>query len=107
MAVIPAQEMNRLAFRLLELLGREIDGVQDEDQFGRWLRCRQRVVQGAYRCRLAVIEKSKIPGREVRSRVPCRICHDHLNGEKAFALSGTRAAKGGQWFLRNGRIPQR
>lgn len=65
MAVIPAQEMNRLAFGLLELLGREIDGVEDEDEFGRWFRRRQRVVQGAYRCRLAVIEKSEIPGREV------------------------------------------
>jgi hypothetical protein len=103
MAVIPAQEMNRLAFSLPELLGREIDGVEDEDQFGR----RQRVVQCANRCRLAVIEKSKIPGREVRSRVSCRICHDDVDGEESFALSGTRAAKGRQWFLRNGRISQR
>jgi hypothetical protein len=107
MAVIPAQEMNSLAFGLPELLGREIDGVEDEDQFGRWFGRRQRVVQGANPCRLAVIEKSEIPGREVRSRVPCRICHDDVNGEEAFALSGTRAAKGRQWLLRNSRISQR
>jgi len=100
--------MNNRAFGPRELPGREIDSVEDEDQFGRWFgRRRQRVVQGANLCRLAVVEKGEIPGCEVRNRVPCRVRYNQVDAEEAFPHDGIVGAEGGQWLLRNGRISQR
>ena len=107
MSAILAQEMNNCAFGLRELRGRETDRVEDEDQFRRWFGRRQRFVQGANLCRLAVVEKSEIPGRQVRNRVPCRICHDDVDAEEAVSHDGIGGAQGRQLLLRKRLIPQR
>ena len=99
--------MSNRAFGLGELLGREIDGVDDEDQLGRRSGRRQRVVPGANLCRMAIVEKSEIRGREVRHWVPCRIRYNQIDGEEAIPNDGITGAQVRQWLLRNRRILQR
>jgi hypothetical protein len=96
--------MNNRAFGLRELLGREIDGVEDEDQLGRWYERLSRFAHGANLCRLAVVEKNEIPRREVRNRVPCRVRYNQVDAEEAVPHDGIGGAQGRQWLLRNGRI---
>ena len=99
--------MSDRAFGLRELLGREVDGIEDEDQLGRWFRRRQRLTEGANLCRLAVVEKSEIPGHEVRKGIPGRIGHDTIDGEEAFVHDGIGDAEGRERLLCNGRIRRR
>jgi hypothetical protein len=99
--------MGNRAFGLRELLGRQIDGVENEDQLGRRFGRRQRVVQGADLCRLAVVEKDEVRGREVRNRVPCRICHGDVNGEEALVHDGIGGGQGRERLSCFGRISQR
>ena len=68
---------------------------------------RQGVVEGANLCRLAIIEKGEIPGREVRNQVTCRIGHDDVNGEEALVHDGIGGAQGRERLLRSERISQR
>jgi hypothetical protein len=106
-AVIAPQEMNNCALGLRELRGREIDGLEDEDQLGRWYGRLPRFVHGANLCRLAVVKKSEIPRLEVRNRVPCRVRYNQVDAEEAIPHDGIGGAQGRQWLLRNGWISQR
>ena len=99
--------MNNRAFRLRELLGREIDGVEDEDQLWRWYGRLQRVVHGANLCRPSVVKKSEIPRREVQNRLSCPVRYNQVDAEDAIPHDGIRRAQEGRGLLRNGLISQR
>jgi hypothetical protein len=106
-SAVLTQESQYRAFGLRELLGREIQRVEDEDQLGRWFGRRPRGVKSADLWRPAVIEKYEIRRCKVRNRVPGRIGHDTIDGEEAFVHDGIGGARGRERPLRNGRILQR
>jgi len=101
------KEAKKAALGLRELLRREVDRVDDEDQLGRRLGWSQRVVHRADLCPLAIVEKGEIPGLDVRNRIPCRIGHNHGNAEESVPNHGIGAAEGREWLLPHGRIVRR
>ena len=64
-SVVLVDESRDCGFGFSELLGREIDGVDDEDELGRGFGGSLSVVKGANLCGLVIVEKSEIAGREI------------------------------------------